>query len=288
MSSIDVASYDISLVGFMLEERPMAYYNRTHGQGFRYDPRTHLMALVRVLAFLIAGGALISSPGAQDARTSVLSLPISKEAVLQPFVKARVFAKSDMYDLTAALAAGFANHERQGKLRTRAQWRALARRLKQEVGPKETVWLIERPNTPFIIVMAGVDQRLHTIRFIVRNRKISLRNFRTLLRLIGTVYRQAVPGLPNARRWPARALTRSYQAQYALATQVTFAHKGTQKEQISRNIDIAAIFPHRFVGPVGVSAVGVPRGASYLTITSKRRCVTTVKRRRDIARSLVC
>ncbi len=259
----------------------------------RFYPFRWRRAGCLVVLSILAAIAPMNGGDGRAADTNTAFLETRRQDVLKVFVDGGVFAKGDLYNVTQVLADDFANGEARRGLRTRAQWQALASRLQRELEPGEAVWLIERSGVPFMIAMAGRGDAVHTIRFVLRDGKVSRRAGRKLMDLIGAAYEKALPQFKGARRWPRAALIRSYLARKQLGKSIAERSKGQFDRQTLRltrqdAVLLQKVFAAHTIGDIALGAVRVPGVASYFTVTGRRRCASTPRRGRDILRSVSC
>lgn len=131
-------------------------------------------------------------------------------------------------------------------------------RLANALSAGESVWIATNPAIPLSVVMAGKDDRIHTVRVTVPIVNYSKTQSERALKVLSELFRLAYPDWTEAKDWPIRSLTDAWN---------TFGRKDikTANDRIVR----------KELNGMTSATFGVPPDIVVYTITARAHCVPT-------------
>ncbi len=150
--------------------------------------------------------------------------------------------------------------------------RYFARRSKR-LAPDDTIWIVSEPAVPFMVVMAGRGEHIHSLRVTVPVVKYLKGEVERVYSFLSDLFEAIYPDWPEAKNWPRRSLNEAWSMHH-------FVRKETYKEPDK-------VFIRKKIGGVTSTTFGVPPDVVYYTFTVRERCIPAYSRGNPLNR-VIC
>lgn len=207
----------------------------------------------RIVASLVALSAMAVSAAGNDAAW----LPLDRSSLVQILTKDAGIDASALQPLDRHLArrrAALASDR--NALDNLEEWAAEQRR---RLAPGETAWVLDDPALPFIAIMVGNGEQIHSLRVGIALLDNNSRENDTAISRLADLYTVLYPDLPDVKVWLAESLMKAWKKNL-LAAQ-------TPPD------DPDDLFVRKTVDGISSSTIGVPPDLVGYTVTVRQRCI---------------